>query len=113
MYFIIYRQRSTIGAGALLSFLDSVPGMGDALAGSGAGAGVACSTLMLLLNAGTLFGAIMMWKMKKLGFWIYSASFLAQFVPPMIMIGAGFKIFGLIIMAAFIVLYGINMKKMD
>ena len=103
----------TVGAGAIMSFLDNIPGMGEALAGSGIGAGTAFLLLMLIFNIGTLFGAIMMWKMKKIGFWIYSGSFVVQFILPMIMASGPFRIFLLIVMAAFIVLYGINLKHMD
>ncbi len=102
-----------IGAGSFMSFLGKIPGFGDAMGGSGAGGGIVFLILSLLLNAGTLFGAIMMWKMKKIGFWIYAGSYVLQFIMPMILIGGRFSIFGLIIMAAFIVLYGINLKHMD
>ena len=110
---VLFSLLMVVGAGALLSFLENVQGMGDALAGSGAGAGVGLVVMKLVLNAGTLFGAIMMWKMKKLGFWIYAGSYLLQFILPMVLFSGRFSILGLIIMAAFIVLYGINLKKMD
>ena len=106
---VLFALLAVVGVGALAGLLDKVPGMGEAMAGSGTGYLI----LNLVLNAGTLFGAIMMWKMKKLGFWVYAASYVVQFVLPMIMIGGRFSIFGLIIMAAFIVLYGINLKHMD
>jgi hypothetical protein len=102
-----------VGAGSIMGFLSSVPGFGDAMADSGAGGGMIYLILNLILNAGTLFGAIMMWRMKKIGFWIYAGSYVVQFILPMIMIGGRFSIFGLIIMAAFIVLYGINLKHME
>ena len=110
---VLFSLLGLIGVGALASVLEKVPGVGEALAGSGAGAGIGYVALNLVLNAGTLFGAIMMWKMKKMGFWIYAGSYLLQFILPMILFSGRFSIFGLIIMAAFIVLYGINMKKMD
>ena len=110
---VLFSLLGVIGVGALASFLENVPGLGDALAGSDAGAGIGLIVMNLILNAGTLFGAIMMWKMKKLGFWIYAGSYLLQFILPMILFSGRFSIFGLIIMAAFIVLYGINLKKMD
>jgi len=102
-----------VGAGSIMSFLGNVPGFGDAMAESGGGSGMIYLILNLIFNAGTLFGAIMMWKMKKIGFWIYAASYVVQFILPMIMVGGRFSILGLIIMAAFIVLYGINLKHMD
>ncbi len=102
-----------IGAGTFLSFLGNVPGFGDAMAESGAGGGMAYLAITLVLNAGTLTGAIMMWGLKKLGFWIYAGAFVLQFILPMIMVSGKFSIFGLIIMALFITLYGINLKHMS
>jgi len=102
-----------VGAGSIMSFLGSIPGFGDAMGGSGTGSGMIYLILNLILNAGTLLGAIMMWRMKKIGFWIYAGSYVVQFILPMVMIGGRFSILGLIIMAAFIVLYGINIKHMD
>lgn len=36
--------------------------------------------VMILLNVGTLFGALQMWKMKKMGLYIYTVSALASVV---------------------------------
>lgn len=102
----------TVGIGSFLGFLENIPGFSDAMAGSGAGLGVGIMVLNLVLNGGTLAGAIMMWQMKKLGFWIYSGAFVLQFILPLILMDARFSIFGLIIMALFITLYGLNLKHM-
>ena len=90
---VLFSLLGVIGVGALFSFLENVPGMGDALTGSG---GVGFLVMNLVLNGGTLFGAIMMWKMKKMGFWIYAGSYLLQFILPMVLFSGRFSIFGLI-----------------
>ena len=102
-----------VGIGSFLGFLENIPGFSEAMAGSGAGAGKAIMLLILVLNAGTLAGAIMMWQLKKLGFWIYSGAFVLQFIVPLILMGQKFGIFGFVIMALFITLYALNLKHME
>ena len=101
-----------VGIGSFLGFLDSIPGFSEAMTGSGAGLGVGLMILNLVLNAGTLTGAILMWQLKKLGFWIYSGAFVLQFIVPIIFMSGKFGIFGFIIMALFITLYALNLKHM-
>jgi hypothetical protein len=102
----------TVGVGSFLGFLENVPGFSEAMTGSGAGLGIGLMLLNLVLNAGTLAGAIMMWQLKKLGFWIYSGAFVLQFLVPIIFMSGKFGIFGFIIMALFITLYALNLKHM-
>jgi hypothetical protein len=102
----------TVGVGSFLGFLENVPGFSEGMTGSGAGLGVGLMLLNLVLNAGTLAGAIMMWQLKKLGFWIYSGAFVLQFLVPIIFMSGKFGIFGFIIMALFITLYALNLKHM-
>ena len=83
------------------------------MAGSGGGVAVGMLVLNLVLNAGTLAGAILMWKLKKLGFWVYAGAYVIQFVVPIIFIHSKFGIFGFIIMALFITLYALNLKHLD
>ena len=54
----------------------------------------------------SLAGAIQMWKLKKLGFYIYAAA-------NVIMLVMGFGIFALIVTAAFLVMYYLNLKAME
>jgi hypothetical protein len=103
----------TVGIGGFLGFLESVPGFSEAMTGSGAGMGVGIMVLNLVLNGGTLAGAIIMWQLKKIGFWIYSGAFVLQFILPLILMSAKFSFFGLIIMALFITLYALNLKHME
>ncbi|MCD6564567.1 MAG: hypothetical protein J7K53_01350 [Bacteroidales bacterium] len=94
-----------VAAGAASSVLSSIPGMGDI---SGLGSGYFIVVLVLALAS--LYGAIMMWQLKKMGFYLYSvANVIALFIP-IIMAAGKFSIFGLVITALFITLYGLNLK---
>jgi len=94
-----------VAAGAASGVLSSIPGMGD-MAGFGSGYFV----VVLVLALSSLYGAIMMWKLKKMGFYLYSgANVIALFIP-MIMASGKFSFFGLFITALFIILYGLNLK---
>ncbi len=57
-----------------------------------------------------LFGVIKMWKLKKMGFYLYVGATVASMV--MGMIYSGFGAMGLIFPVAFIVMYGLNLKSM-
>jgi len=71
----------------------------------GVDSGIFKSIITLILLAGSLYGAIQMWKLKKLGFYIYAAA-------NVILLILNFGIFGLIITAAFIIMYYLNLKVM-
>lgn len=96
-----------VGASRLMELFSFMPG----LATGGAGA-MGYLAIALVLNLGTLTGAILMWGLKKVGFFIYVAAYVLQFILPLVFDVATFSILGLIIMAAFIILYGINLKYM-
>lgn len=96
-----------VAAGAASSMLSSIPLMGDV-----GGLGSGYLVIVLVLALASLYGAIMMWKLKKMGFYLYSgANVIALFIP-MIMASGKFPIFGLIITALFIFLYGLNLKHL-
>ncbi len=75
------------------------------------------STLLyvgIALTVLSLIGVIMMWKLKKVGFFIYTGANIIGIIFPIILIGMmGFNLFGTIITIAFIVMYGMNMKHMS
>lgn len=100
-----------IGLGSILSFLGSV-GIGGIGGGS-----TAFLAIMAVLNIGTLIGAIMIFRMKKTGFYIYAVSYLAQIIVPIVFVGfffsIGWLIQGIVIPAAFIIVYGSQMKNMS
>jgi hypothetical protein len=71
----------------------------------GTDSGLLKSIIMLVLIGASLYGAIQMWNLKKLGFYIYSAA-------NVVMLIIGFSIFSLVITAGFIVMYYLNLKAM-
>ncbi len=66
------------------------------------------------------FGAFMMWKLKKTGFYIYTAGELIPVVASIALLGsmpggglfAGLGMIAAIIPVAFVVMYGLNLKHM-
>ena len=92
--------------------MESMPGMEDA-----ANAFAHAKTLLIVAIALTvigLFGVIMMWKLKKTGFYIYAGTQVIGIVAPIIIAGmASFSVVGTIITLAFVVMYGLNLKHMS
>jgi len=87
-------------AGAALSeFFASIPGMTQATGN------IMPLIISVVFSAVSLFGAIMMWQLKKLGFYIYVAA-------QVIMVAFSFSVMGLIFTLLFIVLYFLNFKHM-
>lgn len=72
----------------------------------GLDSGLFKSIILLILMAGSLYGAILMWKLQKLGFYIYAAA-------NVILLILGFSIWSLLFTALFIVLYGLNLKHLE
>ena len=78
----------------------------------------AMNTLSLICCVLTLFGAIMMWKLRKTGFWIYTASQVICLAGTFAILGVNFMSlmaigFGGFFSVLFIVLYGVNLKHMS
>ena len=75
------------------------------------------SLIQALLNLPILAGVILMWKQKKLGYYIYAPFELIQPTMPLIMglglVGGITAIIGLVFAIAFIVMYGLNLKHMN
>jgi len=80
--------------------------------------GVAIGITNAILYAASIYGAILMFNLKKKGFYLYSAAqILLLFVMPVII---GFNLFtimgmmfSLIFTTAFIIMYGVNTKQMN
>ncbi len=78
----------------------------------------AMSLTIVLLSIVALFGVIMMWQLKKNGFYIYTAARLFILFVPVIFLGFNFFTLlsismGIVFAVVFIVLYGINLKYME
>lgn len=89
-------------SGTISALLADIPGFGEAMAALP----VWELILLVLLAATSLYGAIAMWKLKKMGFYIYAGA-------QVIMLAISFGILGLIFTVLFIVLYYLNMKHMS
>jgi len=94
---LLFALIGLVAAGAIESFAQYMP--------VGADSGLFKSIILIVLLAGSLYGAIQMWKLQKLGFYIYAAA-------NVILLIISFGIFPLIFTALFIVLYGLNLKHM-
>jgi len=117
-----------VGLAALSTMSNSLSsGFGDA-----PGMNEATSSMNALINNGALYymllivaaliclvGVIMMWKLKKTGFYIYVIGEIIPAILPFILLG-GFGVFGtmafvfgLIFSIAFIIMYALNLKHMS
>ena len=98
---LLYGLLAIVAAGAIKGLLESIPGMSQMN-----GEGMMLIVISAALSAASLFGAIMMWKMKKLGFYIYVAAQIAA-------VAISFTVMGLIFSLLFLVLYFLNFKHME
>lgn len=92
--------------------------LGDALLGGMDYTAMANSSLIQgLLCLLILVGVLMMWKLKKTGFYLYTVGQLAYVIVPFVMIGGGLAglmgIVGAIFPVIFIILYALNLKHMS
>lgn len=91
--------------------------LGDAMGGLTDFNAMANSSLVVgLLTIVTLIGVVMMWKLKKTGFYVYTAGQIASVAAPFVMVGglAGglMATLGAIFPIIFIILYALNLKHM-
>lgn len=69
-------------------------------------------SLMFILSLASLIGAILMWKLNKIGFHVYAlANSIALFIP-ILMFSMPISWSGILLTACFIVLYALNLKHM-
>lgn len=93
-----------VGAAAILSSMGNIPGMS-------AGGSTVSLIITLVLSIAQIYGVLQMWKLKKMGFFIYSGVQVLSIVSTVIFFG--FNIIGVGIAALFIGLYYINLKHMN
>ena len=101
---VLFGLLLTLGMGAMLA---SIPGMEEALGG-----GTAYFAIGTVLAAASLYGAIQMWKLQKMGFFIYAGASVIGIITPLLF-GLPFSTMGLIFTSLFIVLYYLNVKHMS
>ena len=97
---LLFSIIGVVASGAISGFASKLP------MSTVSGVGMGKSIGILLMYAGSLFGAIQMWNLKKLGFFIYA-------IANVVLLVLNFGIWGLIITAAFIVMYAVNLKYME
>jgi hypothetical protein len=88
------------------------PAVTDALAKAEAAFSWPSMIGAILLTIIGLIGVIKMWKLQKQGYYIYTGAAVVGLILPVVL-GAGFSVFSLIITAAFVVMYGLNLKHMN
>ena len=76
------------------------------------GAGTGYFVVMFLLSGASIYGAVKMWGLKKMGFYIYAGAQALLIIFPLFF-GIEFCVFGLVMTVLFIVLYYINLKHME
>ena len=98
--------------GALAGSVEGMEGFSE-IASAGPSMGMTWAYIIVgfLTTLGALFGVIKMWKLKKQGFMIYTGSTVVSMI--MGIVYSGFSIFGIVISAAFIVMYYLNVKHME
>ena len=106
---ILFWLFAIIGLGSLLGFLGKIPGFGV----GGGESTIITPIIFLLLGVVLLLSAIMMWRLKKTGYYLYILVKALGIILPIILLGALFKIGALIITVIMIILYGLNLKAMS
>lgn len=101
---VLFSLLAVVGMGTLLSYLGSM--------GGAAGGGTAYFIALLVIAGGSLYGALQMWGLKKIGFFIYTGANVVGLILPLFF-GLGFSFFGAVITIAFVVMYYLNMKFMS
>ncbi len=103
---------SAVADGAMAG-MEGMEGMGEVVtAASGAGNVLTLLIVGVALTVVALIGVIMMWKLKKTGFYVYTGAQVIGIVVP-IVLGSAFPVVGTIITAGFVVMYGLNLKHMS
>ena len=69
--------------------------------------------IMALLNGSSVFGAVMMWQLKKTGFHVYTIAQILLLIAPMYFLNLQSpSVLDLIFTGGFIILYSTQLKKM-
>jgi len=106
---ILFGILLAVGAGMAGGMLKDIPGMGAM-----AGGGVAYGAISLVLSAASFWGALQIWKMKKMGVYIYAGAQIAAIILPIAFFGGqAFSTFGTIITLGFIGGYWSQMSNMS
>jgi hypothetical protein len=97
----------------IIELLKSTPNYDDATMGSAIillQAGWLYYLISFVLTACAIFGAILMWRLKKLGFHFYALSNLVLLFVPLLILGITISWEGILFTSIFIALYAFNFK---
>lgn len=97
---VLFSLLGIFGLGAVNSFISNYAGQ------AATDAGILKPILILIFSAASLYGAIMMWSLKKMGFYLYVAA-------QILIVAFGWSIMALIFALLFIILYGLNLKHLQ
>lgn len=108
---------SFIGAGisiVLLLMVTVLAGAATGAVGATSGVGMMWTYILLAIAmvAVSLIGVIKMWKLQKQGFYLYTGAAIAGIIIDVSLSGTDFNIVSVLITAAFIAMYGANLKHM-
>ncbi len=98
-----------IGMGAMSSLASAAVDAGGTYTGPSIGLTWAYLIIGFLTTLIGLFGVIKMWKLQKVGFYIYTACVVISIIMGIVYSGFGFMS---ILPLVFVVLYGLNLKAM-
>jgi len=115
------------GGGALMNAMNAMPEGGDKAAdavnqmanafGVDFAKQAMSSMIVGLLNVIVFAGAMMMWNLKKTGFYIYTIGQVAQIIVPFVVVGGllggATGMITAVFSIAFIIMYGVNLKSMS
>jgi hypothetical protein len=96
---VLFSLFGIFGIGALDSFISNYGGVST-------DTGIMKPVLILIFSGASLYGAIMMWGLKKMGFYLYV-------VAQILIVAFGWSIMALIFALLFIILYGLNLKHLQ
>ena len=98
-----------------MSGLEGMEGMDEAIAAATPSASMTWAYIIVgfLTTIVSLVGVLKMWKLKKQGFMIYTGSTVVSLIMGIVYSGIGASVAGIVISAAFIVMYYLNVKHMS
>ncbi|MGZ3900692.1 MAG: hypothetical protein ACXVNM_03605 [Bacteroidia bacterium] len=109
---IIFLVIALLGMGALTAGAAAIEGAGGTITQS-AGPSIGLTWAWLIIGfvtaLGSLFGVIKMWKLQKVGFFIYTACTVVSIIMGVVYSGFGFMS---VLPLLFVILYGLNLKHL-
>jgi hypothetical protein len=88
--------------------------LSEAMASAGPSAGLTWAYIIIgfVTTLVALYGVIKMWKLQKVGFFIYVGAMVVSTIMGIVYSGMGASMVGILFTVLFIVLYGLNLKHL-